>query len=566
MISWKTTPSGPGLVLALLVALPAGLQAQQEKPPPPAMYALSDVTVVDAAGQRRSGMTLVIRKNLVETLRPGAPVPPGARLLEGDSLFIYPGLVDAWGEADYEFAEHEDDRQQVVPWNPSRSAQGFTPHRRIADALTATGSDLAGRRKAGVVAQAVHPTEGLAPGRGAVILDRVSAANPRDLVVRPTLGPTFTFEGSRRVYPSTLFGVIAFHRQTFEDAARMALVRSAYERDPRGLGVPRWDPDREVYTEVASGRVPVFFHADGAEYIRRVLGLADEFGFRPIIVGGGEAWKVADELRERGVPVLVSLDFPEPDDWEPDEASAGTSGGALQTGDLSPAAWREKQRLEDLYANAGRLAAAGVTFALTSGGGEADLREGARKAIEYGLSEEAALAALTTTPARLLGIPDTPRIEEGLAATFIVTDGPLFDEDARIVYTFVEGELEKGSTGRRNGGQPPAADLSGSWSMAIESSQGRFDLALSLDQDGNDLSGTAQGGPMGTLDIRNGNVSGSNVRFTFAVDAGGQTIEIEVSGTITDPDHFSGTTRSSFGPSEFEAERTGGGPGRGGVR
>src|SRR5690606_11305278 len=98
---------------------------------------------------------------------------------------------------------------------------------------------------------------------------------------------------------------------------------------------------------------------------------------------------------------------------------------------------------EESYANAVRLSAAGVRFALTSGGGEAALLEGARRAIEYGLSEADALRALTATPAALFGAPHLARIEAGLPATFIVADGPLFDEETKLVYTFVEGALEE---------------------------------------------------------------------------------------------------------------------------
>lgn len=575
----------PGLLVALAAASPAGLQAQHERPPPPAAYALENVTVVDAEGGRQEGVTLVVRGGLIETLRAGAPVPPGVRVLEGDSLLVYPGLVDAWGAAELEFPGPGGDDggrdREILPWDPPRTAQGFTPHRRVAEGLVATGEDLEESRRAGIVAQAVHPTEGLAPGRGAVILNRKGTEHPRNLIARAELGPTFTFDGARGSYPSTLFGVIAFHRQTFHDAARMALIQNEYRQNPSGLTAPRWDPDHGVYQEVASGRTPVFFHADGAEDIRRVLGLADEFGFRPVIVGGGEAWKVADELRERSVPVLVSLDFPAPRDWEPEEGEEEEEAMQEEQEEeqeeeeqeareqesqepLEPAAWREKERLENLYANAGRLAEAGVTFALTSGGGEADLREGARKAMEYGLSEEAALAALTSSPARLLGVPHVPRVEEGMSATFVVVDGPLFDEETDVTYTFVEGLLEEG--GSSGGGDPPAADLTGSWSMTMETDQGSFELDLTLEQDGNELAGRAEGGPSGRLDVRNGNVSGSNVRFTFVIDAGGERLEISMNGIIEDPDHFSGTGSSDFGPMEFVAARTGEGPGAGGLR
>ncbi len=92
-----------------------------------------------------------------------------------------------------------------------------------------------------------------------------------------------------------------------------------------------------------------------------------------------------------------------------------------------------------------------MTFALTSGGGEADIREGVRKAIEYGLSEDAALRAVTTAPAALLDVDHIAQVRAGMAATFIVTDGSLFGEDTKILYTFVEGELQEGTEPDENG-------------------------------------------------------------------------------------------------------------------
>src|SRR4029079_2406163 len=108
--------------------------------------------------------------------------------------------------------------------------------------------------------------------------------------------------------------------------------------------------------------------------IRRVLDLSDRYKLKPVIVGGDEAWQGADLLKARNVPVLVSLDFPKAQYWKPEEKK---DAGALDVAEL-----KEKKRLEEIYANAGKLAQAGVRFALTSGGGKADLREGARKAIE----------------------------------------------------------------------------------------------------------------------------------------------------------------------------------------
>ncbi|MBN3585938.1 hypothetical protein JYB64_26455, partial [Algoriphagus aestuarii] len=87
-------------------------------------------------------------------------------------------------------------------------------------------------------------------------------------------------------------------------------VAVRFARDPRGIQPPAYDPDVAVLQDAMQGRVPVFFAADRAEDIRRVLDLSRSYGLRPIIVGGREAWKVAAELQKRDVPVLVSLAFP----------------------------------------------------------------------------------------------------------------------------------------------------------------------------------------------------------------------------------------------------------------
>ncbi len=427
---------------------PETAAAQFDEPPPPAAYALQGVTVIGADGGRQPNVTIVVRRGFIEAMGPEVAIPPGARLLEGDSLLVYPGIIDAQGKADFEFPEQEVDRSELAFWAPPREAQGFTPHRRVVDYLSATGSDLESQRTNGVVAAAVHPEGALMPGRGTVLVFRPGAETPYDLVEQPELGPVMSFQGASGMYPSTIFGAAAFLRQSLEDARYHGQLEAAHDRDPTGLKAPAWDPDYAVLRSVMVGQTPVFFGADRAADIKRALELGEEYGFRPVIVGGGEAWRVADLLREREVAVLVSLDFPEPKQWKPeDEGEEETQEEEA----LDAAAEREKQDLENRYANPGRLATAGVTFALTSGGGEADIREGVRKAIEYGLSEDAALRAVTTAPAALLDVDHIAQVRAGMAATFIVTDGSLFGEDTKILYTFVEGELQEGTEPDENG-------------------------------------------------------------------------------------------------------------------
>lgn len=572
--SSRSTSLLPALLVALLLVLPTGTSAQYEEPPAPAAYALTDVTLVHPDGRRESGVDVVVRGRLIEAIGAGVEIPPDARVLEGDSLWVHPGMVDAWGEASLDLPPV--DRSEEMPWAPSREAQGFTPDRTLRDVLSATGAATRAQRRAGVVAAGIVPGSGLAPGELGVVVFRPDAELPRQMIAHTSLGPVLTFESARGVYPGTLFGVIARLRQAFEDALHQERVRTAYAADPRGIPTPSWDPGLETLRRAAEGEVPVFFVADEDEDIRRALSLSDEYGFRMVLVGGMEAWEVSGELRGRDVPVLVSLDFPEPEEWRPDDeedpleeaepldpeqpgrreppgepeppdepaerAPAETLDPGPEQEPLSPGALRERERLEDLYANAGRLAEAGVRIALTSGGGEADLREGARRAVEYGLSEEEAVRALTVTPAEILGIPSTARVEERMPATFVVTDGPLLSADAEVRYTFVEGILERGrEAGEAIGDEPPEVDLTGTWTLDLEGMRGETGR-IEIEQQGATFTGTASIGDERSR-IEEGVVSGNQVTFRvrprgadFTLEGRGAVEGDTMRGTVTAPD------------------------------
>ena len=85
-------------------------------------------------------------------------------------------------------------------------------------------------------------------------------------------------------------------------------------------------------------------------------------------------------------------------------------------------------------------------------------RKNLRLALDRGLTERDALAALTTIPARLCGVADRlGTIEKGKIANLLVTEGDIFD-NGRIRHVFIDGrpvEIDvptAGSTGRGRGG------------------------------------------------------------------------------------------------------------------
>ena len=264
-----------GLLALAWCLVPNIADGQFVEPPPPPAYAVQGATIVRADGSRAEGVNLVVRGGFIEAIGPDVPIPADALLLEGDSLFVYPGIVDGQSGAVVEFPDVESNPSEVDFWAPARGEQQFTPHRRAADYLTATGSDMAAERSKGVVAGAILAEGPVMPGRGAVLLFRKSADLPSDLVLRPEFGLTTSFRGASGVYPSTGFGMHAFIRQSFEDARHYAVLRTAHAQDPRGIPIPSYDPDYDVLNAALNRQVPVFIQADRSDEIRRALDIAN---------------------------------------------------------------------------------------------------------------------------------------------------------------------------------------------------------------------------------------------------------------------------------------------------
>src|SRR6185369_7452164 len=153
-------------------------------------------------------------------------------------------------------------------------------------------------------------------------------------------------------------------------------------------------------------------NANSQREIIRAIDLAKEFNLKAIIAGGQEAWKVADRLKAAEIPVLLSRNFPK------------------RTTSSSPEA--DPESLEALRfraetpKRAGRLAQAGVKFAFESGNltSIADFFTNAGKAVEGGLSKDAAVREMTIGSAEVLGVSDRlGSIEPGKIANLIVIKG-----------------------------------------------------------------------------------------------------------------------------------------------
>ncbi len=301
------------------------------------------------------------------------------------------------------------------------------PEWSVAERLDPAPEDVKALRALGFTAALAAPEAGIFKGRSALISLRDGPRRNALLLegdVAQHVGFDFAF-GSE--YPGSLMGAIALVRQTLHDARWHAGANK-----PSGPQRIEANQALSALGPVLGGRQPVVFQLDDELDVARAARLREEFGLRMWLVGTGHEYRVLDSARRAAAPFILPLAFPEAPAVEDAETALSLSLADLQHWEQAPA-------------NPARVAAAGIEFALTS----RHLKEPAkeywpklRSAVRAGLPESTALAALTSVPARLLGVDDRMgRIASGRLANLVVADaGLLRADDARIHEVWVEGQ------------------------------------------------------------------------------------------------------------------------------
>jgi imidazolonepropionase-like amidohydrolase len=410
------------------------------QPPKPVPTAIKDARVVVSADKTLSKATVLLRNGLITDVIEGdAKVPADALVIDGSGLTVYPGFLDAGSPRGFDAALRrpagpppapEDLAGDILAATKPDHRKGLTPEFEVHSALKADEDAIAPWRRLGFTIHLAFPDGGFFNGQSALI--SLSTAAPRDAVLRPVVAQHAAlknFPGPD--YPRALMGVIAHCRQALLDAGWHARRVKAFEEHKQTGPRPPFDPALEALVPVLQGKVPVVFDADKADDIHRALDFAEEFRLKPIILGGKDAWKVKGRLKTTNTPVILRLNFTEPDDKEKQ---------------LPKRAREDRERLrKEEHACAGELHQAGVQFAFATHAMTGDkphekFRENLRKAIAAGLPASAALNALTEGAADILGVPTyVGTIEKGKAAHLVVTDGDFNEAKTKVRYVFADG-------------------------------------------------------------------------------------------------------------------------------
>jgi imidazolonepropionase-like amidohydrolase len=412
-----------------------------EKPP---VYALTGGRVVTVSGAVQDGATVVLRDGVIEAVGPGATVPADARVIDAKGLTLTPGLIDAFGGVGLPAPARGTGAGGAAPTPPRDNP--LSPQSMVLDRIRP--GDALKSRDSGFTTALVVPPTGVLPGRS--VLLSLWGETAEQMAWRQPAALHLHLNTLVRQYPGSLMGTVAYARQALHDARRYRELWAAYEKAPAGKKRPSYDAALAAWDDVLAGRIPLIVTATRENDLRRALALGDEFKVKVIAAGASQAAPLADLLKARKLPLLVSVNFDPP-----------KAGGFFGGGDEEADRWE----ISEAERAPAALHQAGVPFALVSGHAPNALA-GVRKAIERGLPREAALRALTLSAAEVLGIADrTGSLDPGKAANVTVWAGDPLAKDARVRMVFVDGRLHEpeaptGKDGERKDDKDkePAAD------------------------------------------------------------------------------------------------------------
>ena len=381
---------------------------QQQKP-----ILLTDATIHTATQGVLEQTDLLMVDGKIAKIGQDLTAPSNAEVVDLKGKHIYPGLialVNQLGLIEIEAVRSTDDTHEVTDTNPDV---------RAGIAYNADSEVIPTVRTNGFSYSLVYPRGDRLMGQSSLM--QLDAWNWQDATVKGQVALHINWPNASVLSspwapkePEEMAKNNAKNmtelRAYFVQAKAYATAKAANQH--RGID-SRW----EAMLPVLKGERPVFVHADDARQIKQAMLFAKEYQLKLVIVGGRDSWRVADELAAAKIPVVFTAPYGLPE--------------------------RDEEPVDIAYKTPALLQKAGVQFALSQDGywNTRNVVFAAGQAVNYGLTKEQALAAVTINAAKIAGMDsDIGSLEVGKAASVVVSDGDIFDYlGHKVRYMWIDG-------------------------------------------------------------------------------------------------------------------------------
>lgn len=382
----------------------------------------TNATIYTDAGTVIEKGMFAIREGKITAVGKSINIPSNSTVIDLEGKHVYPSFIDLYSNFGISRPKRAENGSQPQ-YDAGREGYYWNDHiRPETDAVSHFSFDAKEAeklQKAGFGVVNTHVQDGILRGTG-MLVALTPEASEGDRILNERSAQYLSFDKSvqsRQSYPTSIMGAMALIRQAYLDADWYTKGNA----DNTDLALEALNRNKNL-TQI--------FVTDNLLNELRADKLGDEFGMQYVIVGSGMEYQRIDKIKASGATYIIPLKFPSAFDVEDPYLANRLSLQEMREWNQAPA------NLKVLSEN-------NVPFTLTTHSidAEKDFRSNLIKAIDFGLSKETALAALTSVPARTIGMQGKlGTIKEGAWANFIITSGDYFDKETTIYENWVQGE------------------------------------------------------------------------------------------------------------------------------
>lgn len=419
------------LYFSALMLFYSGLRAQETFPvngmrdKRVAIYAFTHATIFTDYQTKMEDATLLIQGEKILEVGKNVVIPKEAVVTDLKGMYIYPSFIDLhtyYGLPEVKTGALRDftAREQITPkpTGPYNANESIKASYNAVEEFKVDDKSAQSMRELGFGSVLSLRPDGIA--RGSSVLVTLSDEVENKVVLNRQAAAHYSFEkgSSTQTYPISIMGFVALLRQTYLDAE---WYKGAKNENFADLTLESWNTLQSL---------PQLFEVRGRLNLVRADKIGDEFGKQYIIKGSGDEYQRIEEIKATQASLIIPLNFPQAYDIS-------------DPYDAMRISLQDMMHWEQAPTNPAVLERNGIEFSLTSHGlkNKKDFWKNLRTAIEMGLTETAALKALTFNPAKQIKAEQMlGSLSKGKFANFLISSGNIFAKDSKIYENWIQGK------------------------------------------------------------------------------------------------------------------------------
>ncbi len=379
----------------------------------PRIIAIKGARIIPVMGEDIERGTILIKDGKIEDIGQNVSIPQDADVYDAQGLVAYPGMIDSYCYLGLQ------EIGAVSATVDSRETGQFNPQVKAVEALWPDSMHVPIAMSNGITTAVVACTGGLISGQVGMI--RLTGWTPEEMVVKSSVAMHIQFPSVPRIRrreaqpQEQTSKKIEELKELLNEVRYYQKRKEAAQNNPR-LPLPEFDEKLEFLIPVINGELPVLISVYADKDIKAAIQFVKDEKLKAIFFGVTDGWKVAEEIKESGIPVVYGSLYAMPSEWD--------------------------DGYDAFYRNPAVLAKAGVIFSFSSQSASLakDLPYHAAKAAAFGLDKREALKGVTIYPAQIFGVDDSlGSLEKGKVANIVLADGDILELSTNIKHVFIDG-------------------------------------------------------------------------------------------------------------------------------